>query len=108
MNPLGITVHALKERLDCGEQPFLLDVRSPVEYDIAHLGGYLIPLNELPERLDELEERRDADIVVYCRTGGRSARAVQWLRQQGFQGAVNLRGGLHAWSDEIDPSVPKY
>ncbi len=104
-----ITVAELKRRLDQGEQPYLLDVRRQNEYDIANLGGELIPLNELPERVSDLEERKDEGLlVVYCRTGARSARAVDFLRQQGFTNAVNLRGGVHAWSDEIDPSMPKY
>lgn len=103
-----ITVRDLKDRLDRGERPFILDVRRDDEYAIANLGGHLIPLDELPERLEELAPYRDQPIVVHCRTGGRSARAVELLRQHGFEGAVNLKGGTHAWSDEIDPSMPKY
>ena len=87
--------------------PFLLDVRKPREYEITNLGGTLIPLDELPDRLDELEAHRNEEIVVHCRTGGRSAKATALLRQQGFD-AKNLRGGVHAWSDEVDPDVPKY
>ena len=103
-----IDVRALKARLDRGEAPFLLDVREPHEYAIAHLGAPLIPLGVLAERLGELEAHRDAEIVVYCRSGVRSARAVRLLRERGFTGAVNLRGGILAWSDEIDPTVPTY
>ncbi|WP_456428137.1 molybdopterin-synthase adenylyltransferase MoeB [Rhodocaloribacter sp.] len=103
-----IDVRALKARLDRGEAPFLLDVREPHEYAIANLGAPLIPVGVLAERLDELEAHRDAEIVVYCRSGVRSARAVRLLRERGFSGAVNLRGGILAWSDEIDPTVPKY
>ena len=98
--------HRLRER---GEAPFLLDVRRPEEYAIANLGGALIPLNELPDRIDELDAHRDDEmIVVYCRSGARSARAVEMLQQLGFSNAVNLKGGILAWSDEIDPSVQKY
>ena len=103
-----IDVRALKARLDRGEAPFLLDVREPHEYAIAHLGAPLIPLGVLPERLGELEAHRNAEIVVYCRSGVRSARAVRLLRARGFEGAVNLKGGILAWSDEIDPTAPKY
>jgi len=104
-----ITVRELKERLDRGERPFILDVRRQNEYDIANLDGELIPLDELPRRLDELEAHREDDLlVVHCRTGGRSERAVELLRREGFSGAVNLKGGTHAWSDDIDPSMPKY
>jgi sulfur-carrier protein adenylyltransferase/sulfurtransferase len=103
-----ITVQELKDRLDQGDRPFMLDVRRSNEAEIANIGGHLIPVDELPQRLDEIAEHRDDEIVVYCRTGGRSARAVELLRAQGFKRAVNLRGGTHAWSDEIDPSMPKY
>jgi sulfur-carrier protein adenylyltransferase/sulfurtransferase len=103
-----ITVQELKDRLDHGDRPFMLDVRRSNEAEIANIGGHLIPVDELPQRLDEIAEHRGDEIVVYCRTGGRSARAVELLRAQGFEGAVNLRGGTHAWSDEIDPSMPKY
>ena len=104
-----ITVRDLKDRLDRGETPFILDVREPHEYEIANLGGALVPLGSLPERVDELREHQHDDlVVVHCRSGGRSANAVAYLRQQGFENAVNLKGGTLAWSDEIDPSMPKY
>lgn len=103
-----LSVHDLKARMDADDAPFLLDVRRPNEYDICNLGGTLIPLDELPNRLDELEPYRDQTFVVHCRSGGRSAQAVQFLRQSGFDGAVNLAGGVLAWSDQIDPSMPKY
>jgi molybdopterin/thiamine biosynthesis adenylyltransferase/rhodanese-related sulfurtransferase len=98
-------LHAMRER---GEAPFVLDVRSPEEFAGANINGALIPLGELPERLGELEGHRDdAVLVVHCRAGGRSAKAVEFLRSQGFTNAVNLRGGIHAWSDEVDPTLPK-
>ena len=103
-----ITVRELKNRIDQGNRPFILDVRQPYEYDIVNLDGTLIPLDELPDRLDELEEHKDADIVVHCRSGGRSSRAVQLMREHGFENALNLKGGVLAWSDEIDPSMPQY
>lgn len=104
-----ITVVELEKRLNEGETPFILDVRRPEEYAIAHLNGTLIPLDELADRLDEIEERRGDDLlVVHCRSGVRSARAVEMLREAGFEGAVNLKGGVLAWSDEVDPSMPKY
>ena len=104
-----ITVHELKDRMDNGTAPFILDVRRPDEYEIANLGGTLIPLDELPDRLGEIEEHRGDDLlVVHCRSGARSAKAVDMLRQAGFENAVNLRGGVLAWGDEIDPSMQKY
>jgi adenylyltransferase/sulfurtransferase len=104
----GITVQRLKEQRDAGEAPFLLDVRRPTEYEIANLGGMLIPVSELAERLDELAGHRDEEIVVHCRSGARSARAVELLREHGFEHAKNLKGGILAWSKEIDPNVPQY
>ena len=101
------SVRDLKARIDAGDRPFILDVREPDEYEGANIGGALIPLGELPERLDEIREHQDEDVVVHCRSGGRSAKAVEYLREHGFSNAVNLKGGLHAWSDEVDPSLPK-
>ena len=103
-----ITVQELKALMDAGETPFILDVREEQEYAIANLAGMLIPLRQLPNRLDELEEHKDALIVVHCRSGPRSAQAVQYLRSFGFEQATNLRGGVLAWSREIDPSMPTY
>ncbi len=103
-----ITVVELKARLDRGEKPFLLDVRKPHEYDIANLGAPLIPVDELAARLDELAAYRDREIIVHCRSGVRSARAVRLLRAEGFAHAVNLKGGILAWSAEVDPAIPQY
>lgn len=102
-----ITVSELKARRDADDAPFLLDVREADEYEAANLDGSLIPLGQLPFRVHEIEAHRDEPIVVHCRTGGRSAQAVRFLRDNGFEHAFNLKGGIHAWSDEIDPSVPK-
>ncbi len=103
-----ITVQELKALIDDDQAPFILDVREEQEYAIAHLDGTLIPLRQLPHRLDELEDHKDALIVVHCRSGPRSAQAVQYLRACGFEHATNLRGGVLAWSREIDPSMPTY
>lgn len=103
-----MTVTELKTLIDSGKRPFILDVREPDEYEGANLEGALIPLGELPARVGELEAHRgDAVLVVHCRLGGRSAKAVEFLHAQGFTNAVNLAGGIHAWSDEIDPSLAK-
>ena len=99
----------LNERLTSEEPPFLLDVRQPHEWDIVNLGpegAVIIPLAELPDRLDEIPA--DREIVVYCRTGARSATAAQMLVDEGFSSVFNFVGGIHAWVDEIDPSLPKY
>lgn len=102
-----IGVRDLKARLDSDHPPFVLDVREPDEYEAANIGGALIPLGELPDRLDEIRAHQHDEVVVHCRSGGRSAKAVELLRANGFDHAVNLKGGIHAWSDEIDPSLPK-
>jgi adenylyltransferase/sulfurtransferase len=96
----------LKARLDRGVEIFILDVREPHEYQICNLGGHLIPLGELPRRAHELDSSRE--IVAHCRSGKRSAEAVDFLRKAGFRKIWNLKGGILAWSDQVDPSVPKY
>ncbi len=101
------TVEELKRRFDAGDDTFLLDVREPQEYQICTIpGSTLIPLGDLSRRLSELEGRRN--IVVHCKSGVRSAKAVKLLREAGFGDAVNLQGGILAWIDRIDPSLPKY
>jgi molybdopterin/thiamine biosynthesis adenylyltransferase/rhodanese-related sulfurtransferase len=101
-----ITVEELKQRLDRGDDLFVLDVREPHEYQICNIGGYLIPLNDLPKRVNELDSSRE--IVVHCKMGGRSAKAADFLRQSGFTKVYNLTGGINAWAERIDPKVPKY
>jgi len=105
-NTTEMTVEELKQRLDRGDDLFVLDVREPHEFQIANLGGHLIPLNDLPNRLGELD--RDRETVVHCKMGGRSAKAVDFLRQSGFSRVHNLAGGITAWSERIDPRVSKY
>ena len=102
-----ITVTELKTKLDSGDNIFVLDVREPHEFDIAHLEGTtLIPLGQLPNRVNELNSADD--IVVHCKSGMRSAKAVRFLQQAGFQKVKNLKGGILAWSDQINSSIPKY
>jgi adenylyltransferase/sulfurtransferase len=101
-----MTVEELKQRLDRGDDIFVLDVREPHEYQICNIGGYLIPLNDLPKRVSELDSSRE--IVVHCKMGGRSAKATDFLRQSGFSKVHNLTGGIAAWAERVDPKVPKY
>lgn len=101
-----ITPEELKQKLEAKEEIFILDVREPHEYQIANLDGYLIPLGQLPHRMGELDP--DAEIVVHCRSGKRSADAVDFLQKQGFSKVRNLAGGILAWSDKVDPNVKKY
>src|SRR2546423_1073663 len=103
----SISVQELKRRMDAIEDFELIDVREPFEFEIARINGAkLIPLGEIAERADELQ--RGEPIVVHCHSGQRSAQAVRLLQQQGFSNVYNLDGGIDAWSDQIDPSVPKY
>jgi sulfur-carrier protein adenylyltransferase/sulfurtransferase len=101
-----ISVEELKQRKDAGEDVFVLDVREPHEYQICNINGHLIPLNDLPKRIHELDSSRE--IVAHCRSGVRSAKAVEFLRQSGFTKVRNLMGGILAWADKIDPTMPKY
>jgi adenylyltransferase/sulfurtransferase len=101
-----ISVEEYKQRRDRGDDLFLLDVREPHEFSICNLGGYLIPLNDLPKRVNELDSSRE--IVVHCKLGGRSAKAADFLRKAGFTKVHNLAGGINAWAERIDPKVPKY
>ena len=102
-----LTPIELKARWDHGDRPFLLDVREPSEFEIARLpGAVLIPLGDIVARRDELDP--DREIVVYCHYGVRSMSVVAYLRNAGFPGARNLRGGMDAWTDQVDPTVPRY
>lgn len=99
----------LKARLDAGEHPLILDVREPHEWEISNLsdeGAILIPKDQVLERMGELDTARE--IVVQCRTGGRSAQVVKVLQQHGFTKIHNLDGGINRWAEEIDPELPTY
>jgi molybdopterin/thiamine biosynthesis adenylyltransferase/rhodanese-related sulfurtransferase len=101
-----ISAKDLKARQDRGDDLFILDVREPHEYQICNLNGKLIPLGELPRRVNELDSSRE--MVVHCRSGKRSADAIQFLQKAGFKKLLNLKGGVLAWADEVDPAMPKY
>ncbi len=101
-----ITATELKARQDRGDKLFILDVREPHEYQICNLNGKLIPLGELPRRVNELDS--SVEMVVHCRSGKRSADAIHFLQTAGFKKLWNLKGGVLAWADEVDPRMPKY
>jgi adenylyltransferase/sulfurtransferase len=101
-----LTVKELKRRIDAGEQVYILDVREPHEFKIAQIGGQLIPMNEVPQRLSEID--REREVIVHCHHGVRSQRVAEFLKQAGYPQVVNLAGGIDAWSEQIDPKVPKY
>ena len=102
-----ITSLELKQRLDRGDKVTILDVREPNEYQINRIAGsMLMPLGDVPRRYAELDP--DTDMVVHCKMGGRSAKAVEFLRSVGFKKALNLKGGILDWIDKVDPTQPKY
>ena len=105
--PFEIDTLTLKERLDGDNPPVVLDVREPWEVDIASIDGAVtIPLGEITRRVDELP--RDRPLAVMCHHGGRSAQATAWLRNQGFDHATNVAGGIDAWALSVDPTLSRY
>jgi adenylyltransferase/sulfurtransferase len=103
-----ITVETLKKKLDAKEDIFVLDVREPHEYPIANLGAPLIPVGSIESRIAEIAEHRNDEIVVHCRSGARSQKAALALKAAGFTNVSNLSGGILAWAEKIDPTMPKY
>src|ERR1700677_2609513 len=99
----------LKVKMDEKQDFVLVDVREQNEYDMARIpGSILVPLSQLPNRFHELDKYKGKEIVVHCKMGGRSAKAIAFLKQQGFDNLVNVAGGITGWSDQVDSSVPKY
>lgn len=104
-----ISVKELKEKIDRKDTFVLIDVREQFEFQIGRIpGSLLIPLGEVPGRIPEIEKYKDQEIVVHCKSGGRSQRAIDFLKTKGFSKLRNLTGGITAWSDQVDPSMPKY
>jgi len=103
----AVTVQELKAKLDRGDKFVLLDVREQFEWDICRIpGAQLIPLGQLPSRMSELDSADE--ILLQCKSGARSARALRLLQEAGFSKLANVEGGILAWAEQIDPSVPKY
>ncbi|MDR3791939.1 MAG: rhodanese-like domain-containing protein [Terracidiphilus sp.] len=101
-----ISVSQLKQRIDSGNAPYIVDVREPFEYQICNIGARLIPMNEVPARLAEIP--RDREVVLHCKSGVRSQRVAEFLAQSGYTNVSNLAGGILAWASEIDPAMQKY
>jgi len=107
--PLEIDCLAVKAKLNAGSPFLFVDCREPGEYATAHIEGTtLLPMSQLADRVAELESNKRGEIVVHCHHGGRSMRVVNWLRQQGYEHAINMAGGIDQWSQVIDASVPRY
>lgn len=106
---LEVSVQDVKQMQVARERFLLLDVRQPEEYEIARIdGAELIPMSELPARVEEVRAHAGQSIIVYCHHGMRSLHATHWLRSQGFEDVRSMAGGIDAWSVQIDPSVPRY
>lgn len=101
-----ITVEELKEKKENGDNFFLLDVREEFEYMVSNIDGHHIPLGQLQTRVKEIEDHKNEEVVIMCRSGGRSSKAVQFLQSQGFEEVYNLKGGMKAWAKEIEPGTP--
>jgi len=103
-----ITATELKNRMDAGEDVQLVDVRQPDEYAFARIeGAKLIPIGEIMRRIDELDDSKE--LILQCKSGGRSAQAIEFLTRAGYQGKMsNLKGGITAWSNDVDQKIPKY
>jgi len=107
--PMETDSRTVKARLDRGDDFLFLDCRERDEHAAAHIAqARLVPMSELAARIGELEAYRDKEIVVHCHHGGRSLRVTNWLREQGFLRVQSMSGGIDAWSQEIDPQVPRY
>jgi rhodanese-related sulfurtransferase len=106
---MEVSVQDVKRMMDAGEKFLLLDVRQPKEYDTARIAGsLLVPLSELPQRVEELRAHAGRPIVTHCHKGMRSLQAAQWLRGQGLTDVRSMAGGIEEWSQSIDPGVPRY
>ena len=103
-----VAVEELKARIDAGTAPFILDVREPHEYAIVNIGAPQIPVGVLPDRISDIPVPKDAEIIVHCKSGARSQKASLALKAAGFTNVSNLAGGILAWADRIDKSLPKY
>lgn len=107
--PIEIDCAATRARQTAGEPFFFVDCREADEYGTTRIAGAtLIPMSELSQRMDEFAPHKNAPIIVHCHHGGRSLRVAMWLRQQGFLQAQSMAGGIDQWSQQIDPSVPRY
>ncbi len=107
--PIEVDCPTVKAKRDAGSTFLFLDVREPDEYATAHIEGtMLLPMSQLVDRAAELEPHKNGEIVVHCHHGGRSLRVVNWLRQQGYDHAINMAGGIDQWSQVIDTNVPRY
>lgn len=106
---MEIDCRAVKDKLDSGDSFVFLDCRETSEYESVKIDGTtLIPMSEMAERVGELEDKRDSEIIIHCHHGGRSLRVANWLRQQGFSTAQSMAGGIDVWATDIEPGMLRY
>lgn len=106
---MEIDCQTVKAKLDAGEDFVFIDCREQQEYDLVHIEGTtLIPMGQVPERVAELEGCRDKEIIIHCHHGGRSLTVARWLKDSGFAKPLSMAGGIDLWSQDIDPSLPRY
>lgn len=106
---MEIDCQTVKSRLDAGDEFLFIDCREQKEYDLVRIeGAKLIPMSEIPERVSELEEHKDSEIIIHCHHGGRSLNVANWLKQNGFSNPLSMAGGIDVWAQEIDTSLPRY
>jgi adenylyltransferase/sulfurtransferase len=106
-----ITVQEFKEKIESGDDVFLLDVRQPFEKyqsSIDYDNSELIPVDDLPGRLNEIKDHKKDEVVCMCRSGSRSSKAAKFLKKKGFKDVKNLKGGINQWAKDIDNSLPVY
>lgn len=108
-DPIEIDVHTVKAMLDRKDDFLLLDCRGEDEFKLVRIeGSQLLPMQELPQRVAELDAHKDRPVVVHCHHGGRSLRVTHWLRNQGFTNVRNMTGGIDAWAVEVDKDMARY
>lgn len=109
LHPLEVDCPTVKQKLDDGEEFLFLDCREQNEYDFVNIeGATLLPMSEIQNRVSELDEHKNGEIVVHCHHGGRSLQVAAWLTNQGFTNAKSLAGGIDQWAQEIDPTLARY
>jgi len=107
--PIEIDCPSVKAKLDAGDQFVFIDCRETSEFDAVKIAGAtLLPMSEMADRVGELEEHRESEIIIHCHHGGRSLRVANWLRQQGFSTAQSMAGGIDVWAVEIEPGMLRY
>ena len=106
---MEVDCQTVKAKLDAGEDFVFIDCREQNEYDLVRIqGATLIPMSEIPTRVDELNQFKSREIIIHCHHGGRSLNVANWLKNNGFENPLSMAGGIDVWAQEIDPSLPRY